>query len=51
MNGGTIVEILSERLRADPFNGVATAIFVCAILHTFAAARVAALSHLSLIHI
>jgi hypothetical protein len=45
MNGGTIVEILSERLRADPFNGVATAIFVCAILHTFAAARVAALSH------
>ena len=45
MNGASILEILKERLHADPFNGVATAIFVCAILHTFAAARVAALSH------
>jgi hypothetical protein len=45
MNGPSILEILSERLHADPFNGVATGIFVCAILHTFAAARVASLSH------
>ena len=45
MNGASILEILKERLHADPFNGVATVIFVCAILHTFAAARVAALSH------
>ena len=45
MNGSSILGILAERLRADPFNGIATSIFVCAILHTFAAARVASLSH------
>ncbi len=31
--------MLIERVRAEPFNAVATAIFVLAILHTFTAAR------------
>lgn len=40
-----LIATLSERAAQDPFNLVATAIFVLAILHTFAAARFAALSH------
>lgn len=34
--------ILRERLAADPFNGVATAIFLGAVLHAFGSARIAA---------
>ena len=34
-----------ERIRIEPFNAVATAIFVLAILHTFAAARFAKRAH------
>lgn len=37
--------VLRERLAADPFNAVATLIFLAAIAHTFAAARIAALAH------
>ena len=33
------------RVQVEPFNAIATGIFVLAILHTFAAARVAALAH------
>ena len=33
---------LAARLHQDPFNGIATAIFLLAILHTFVTARVAA---------
>ena len=36
---------LVTRVQLDPFNAVATGIFVLAILHTFAAARFAALAH------
>ncbi len=35
--GASILDILSSRLAAEPFNGIATAIFVLAVLHTFAA--------------
>jgi Putative Na+/H+ antiporter len=45
VNGQSIVQILSERAQAEPFNVIATGIFVLAILHTFAAARFTALSH------
>ncbi len=34
-----------ERVSIDPFNAVATGIFVLAVLHTFVAARFAALAH------
>ena len=36
---------LSSRLQLEPFNAVATLIFLLAVLHTFAAARFAALAH------
>jgi hypothetical protein len=36
---------LALRVQVEPLNAVATAIFVLAILHTFGAARVAALAH------
>jgi hypothetical protein len=43
--GRAILEVLAERVRLEPFNAVATAIFVLAILHTFMTARFAALAH------
>jgi hypothetical protein len=43
--GESLAATLAGRLAADPFNGVATAIFFCAILHTFAAARFTTLAH------
>jgi hypothetical protein len=36
---------LSARLQLEPFNALATGVFLLAILHTFAAARFAALAH------
>jgi hypothetical protein len=36
---------LSARAELEPFNAIATGIFILAILHTFAAARFAALAH------
>ncbi len=36
---------LSARLQLEPFNAIATAIFLLAIVHTFAAARFTALAH------
>jgi hypothetical protein len=45
MSGQPILQILAERAQGEPFNAIATAIFVLAILHTFAAARFTALSH------
>jgi hypothetical protein len=36
---------LSERVQAEPFNAIATGIFLLAIFHTFATARFAALGH------
>ena len=37
----TLVRVLAERVRIEPFNAVASAIFFLAILHTFAAPRLA----------
>jgi len=36
---GSVLDILLSRLHAEPFNGVATAIFLLAILHTFVAGK------------
>ena len=36
---------LAERVQIEPFNALATGVFLIAILHTFAAARFAALAH------
>ena len=43
--GATLIDTLSERIHLEPFNLVATAIFLLAVLHTFGAARVARLGH------
>ena len=43
--GQTLASELAMRVQAEPFNAFATAIFVLAILHTFAAARFTALAH------
>lgn len=42
---GGLLQTLSDRVAHDPFNLVATVIFVLAILHTFIAPRVLALAH------
>ena len=41
----TLAGELAMRVEIEPFNAVATGIFVLAILHTFAAARFASLAH------
>jgi hypothetical protein len=41
----TLVQELAARLRADPFSGVATGVFLLAIVHTFTAARATRLAH------
>ena len=43
--GASLREILKSRIEIEPFNAVATAIFLVAIFHTFAAARFARLAH------
>jgi hypothetical protein len=43
--GGTLIQTLAARVSVEPFNAVATGIFVLAILHTFSAARFTALAH------
>jgi hypothetical protein len=40
--GGGVLATLAERIAADPFNIVATAIFALAIIHTFAVQRILA---------
>jgi hypothetical protein len=42
---GTLLRTLQLRVEQDPFAAIATAIFALAIVHTFAAARFAALAH------
>jgi hypothetical protein len=44
-DAATLMGPLSDRAALEPFNVVATAIFLLAIVHTFAAARVAAIAH------
>jgi hypothetical protein len=41
----SLADTLAMRVQVEPFNAVATAIFVLAIVHTFAAARFTALAH------
>ena len=41
----TLAADLAMRVQIEPFNAIATGVFVLAILHTFGAARVARLSH------
>ena len=43
--GQSLGATLAMRVDVEPFNAIATAIFLVAILHTFAAARFAALAH------
>jgi hypothetical protein len=40
-----LIETISTRVAADPFNVIATSIFLLAIVHTFMAPRFAALAH------
>ena len=40
-----ILQILIHRVRQEPFNLVATAIFLCAIIHTFLTSKFMAVSH------
>jgi len=40
-----LASVLRDRVAQDPFNAVATAIFVLAICHTFATGSIAALAH------
>jgi hypothetical protein len=44
-SGGGLLATLAERVAIEPLNGVATAIFALAIVHTFAASRIATASH------
>jgi hypothetical protein len=41
----SLLSLLADRIHIEPFNAMATAIFVLAILHTFAAARFSRLAH------
>ena len=43
--GQSLAQLLAGRVEIEPFNAIATGIFFLAILHTFAAARFAALAH------
>jgi hypothetical protein len=43
--GASLLDMLIARVQAEPFNGIATAIFLLAILHTFSAARFTKLAH------
>ena len=43
--GESLARILAGRVEIEPFNAIATGIFVLAILHTFAAARFSAIAH------
>jgi len=41
----SIPKILKHRIRTEPFNLVATIIFLCAIIHTFLASKLTTISH------
>ena len=43
--GASLGVVLRARVDADPFNAIATAIFLLAVIHTFFAARFVAASH------
>jgi len=39
-DGLTLLQVFAQRIQIEPFNAIATAIFVLAILHTFGASRI-----------
>jgi hypothetical protein len=41
----SIPQILQHRIRTEPFNLIATIIFLCAIIHTFMASKLTTISH------
>jgi hypothetical protein len=43
--GAGLTEVLWSRIEADPFNAIATAIFLIAVVHTFVAARFIEAAH------
>ena len=43
--GGGLVDILLARIQIEPFNLIATSIFLLAVVHTFVAPRIADLAH------
>jgi len=43
--GGSVLEVLHARVVAEPFNAVATVIFLLAVLHTFATAKIRHWAH------
>jgi hypothetical protein len=43
--GASLFDVLQQRIVEEPFNAIATGIFVLAIVHTFLAARVTAYAH------
>jgi hypothetical protein len=43
--GGGLIDVLWSRVEADPFNAVATAIFLLAVCHTFVASRFLEAAH------
>jgi hypothetical protein len=43
--GGSLIEVLRSRVEQEPFNLVATLLFLVAILHTFTAKRFTVLAH------
>jgi hypothetical protein len=45
MQDASVMAILRERIRIEPFNAIATVIFLLAILHTFLASKFLRLSH------
>src|SRR5690349_22587471 len=42
---GSLLGVLAERVQLDPFNAVATAVFLLAIVHTFVAPRFSRTAH------
>jgi hypothetical protein len=42
---GGLLDVLAARIDADPFNAIATAIFLLAVMHTFVAARFTEAAH------
>ena len=47
MDGARLTEILAARIQAEPFNLVATVIFLLAIIHTFLAGKIQHLAHIA----
>jgi Na+/H+ antiporter NhaD/arsenite permease-like protein len=44
-SSATVIEVLAARIKLEPFNLVATGIFLCAIVHTFLTAKFRAWAH------